>query len=221
MAFNLGRKADFTNFFNQLDCGKVILIKQPYMKVNKQGNFILRNDILSNLEIEKGASLEYAQELAYEEAEIFYQNELYRCSEAIIQDGYKYVKNALKAVGPFSWWNIRQRIKLPDKSTDLNKDDKFILDQVIKQLNRKDKLEFLDKLKEIHTIQHRSLVQNKLDVIDEQEQMEGALNYIEALDIFSRGDPIGAYFVLCRLLHIMPGNDQALMLQAKCLAVCT
>ena len=72
MAFNLGRKADFTNFFNKLDCGMVILIKQPYMKVNKQGNFILRNDILSNLEIEKGASLEYAQELAYESAEIFY-----------------------------------------------------------------------------------------------------------------------------------------------------
>ena len=105
MAFNLGQKADFNKFFSELDCGMILQIKQPYMKVNKRGHFMLRNDILSNLKIEHLPL--NMHEFYYDQAEIFYKNGLYARSEKCVKQGYDSLRNDLRAVGPYSWIQIR------------------------------------------------------------------------------------------------------------------
>ena len=50
--FNLGCNKDFNQIFSQVGIGKSVTIQQPYMIVDKEGYFVLRNDVLSNIDYE-------------------------------------------------------------------------------------------------------------------------------------------------------------------------
>ena len=73
--FNLGCKEEFSQFFNQMSCGSTIIVNQPYMTVNKQGYFMIRNDAISNIDYDKNYIV--TPQFLYKQAELYYNNGQY------------------------------------------------------------------------------------------------------------------------------------------------
>ena len=66
--FNLGCKKEFSQFINHVSCGSTIIVNQPYMTVNKQGYFMIRNDALSNIDYDKNYIV--TPQFLYKQAEL-------------------------------------------------------------------------------------------------------------------------------------------------------
>ena len=205
--YNLGGKKEFSQFFNQMSCGSTIIVKQPYMTVNKQGYFMIRNDAISNIDYDKNYIV--TPQFLYKQAELYYSNGQYEDALENFSQARHELDRYTPQVGPLiSWKSLRDNLRVFDEPFDMKT-------QVLKILKRPDKLDLIKKMKQMHQEQHRYLKENTLPPLDEFDQFTAGVCFMKTLCFMSQDNWREAYDEIRGTVTLQPGNDQAIQINLK------